>query len=219
MFKKAKGRKLQSIEVHDLMCKIADIVVVGGVRRSALISLSNLSDPRMRDAKAGQWWDDNGQRALANNSVCYTEKPDIGIFIEEWKALYDSKSGERGIFNREAANNLLPDRRKELGYTEWGCNPCSEIVLRSKQFCNLSEVVIRKDDTLETLKDKVKKAAIIGTMQATLTDFRYLSSAWKKNTEEEALLGVSLTGEHRGRGIAWCVSYRYYGSPCYEWGG
>ena len=194
LFQHARGRKLQSIEVHDLMCKIADIVVVGGVRRSALISLSNLSDPRMRDAKTGQWWEDNGQRALANNSVCYTEKPDMGIFMEEWKALYDSKSGERGLFNRDAANNLIPKRRAELGYTEWGCNPCSEIVLRSKQFCNLSEVVIRRDDTLEILKEKVRKAAIIGTFQATLTNFRYLSSAWKKNTEEEALLGVSLTG-------------------------
>jgi len=194
LFKKAKGRKLQSIEVHDLMCKIADIVVVGGVRRSALISLSNLSDPRMRTAKSGEWFHDNGQRALANNSVCYTEKPDIGIFMEEWKALYDSKSGERGIFNRDAANKLLPVRRAELGYTEWGCNPCSEIVLRSKQFCNLSEVVIKATDTLEDLKRKVRQAAIIGTFQATLTNFRYLSSAWKKNTEEEALLGVSLTG-------------------------
>lgn len=194
LFTKARGRKLQSIEVHDLMCKIADIVVVGGVRRSALISLSNLSDPRMRDAKSGQWWEDNGQRALANNSVCYTEKPDIGIFMSEWQSLYNSKSGERGVFNRQAANNLLPTRRAELGYTEWGCNPCSEIVLRSKQFCNLSEAIIRKEDTLENLKEKVRKAAIIGTMQATLTNFRYLSSAWKKNTEEEALLGVSLTG-------------------------
>ena len=135
VFKKAAGRKLNSIEVHDIVCKIADIVVVGGVRRSALISLSNLSDPRMRDAKSGQWWIDNPQRALANNSVCYTEKPDIGIFMEEWKALYDSKSGERGIFNREAAINLQPERRKEKGYTLFGCNPCSEIVLRSKQFC------------------------------------------------------------------------------------
>jgi ribonucleoside-triphosphate reductase len=194
VFRNAAGRKLNSIEVHDIMCKIAEIVVVGGVRRSALISLSNLSDPRMRDAKSGQWWIDNGQRALANNSVCYTEKPDIGIFMEEWKALYDSKSGERGIFNREAANNLLPDRRQDSGYSDWGCNPCSEIVLRSKQFCNLSEVVIRPEDTLDTLKEKVRRATIIGTFQATLTSFRYLSSAWKKNTEEEALLGVSLTG-------------------------
>jgi len=194
LFKHAKGRKLSSIEVHDLVCKIADIVVVGGVRRSALISLSNLSDPRMRDAKSGQWWADNPQRALANNSVCYTEKPDIGIFMDEWKALYDSKSGERGVFNRDAANKLLPERRSALGYTEWGCNPCSEIVLRSKQFCNLTEIVIRPEDTLDDLKRKVRLATILGTMQASLTSFRYLSSAWQANTEEEALLGVSMTG-------------------------
>ena len=193
-FKRANGRKFNSLEVHDIVCKIADIVVVGGVRRSALISLSNLSDPRMRDAKTGQWWNDNPQRALANNSVCYTEKPDIGIFMEEWKSLYDSKSGERGIFNRDAANKLLPERRSALGYTEWGCNPCSEIVLRSKQFCNLTEVVVRTSDNLADLKRKVRLATILGTMQASLTNFRYLSSTWKKNTAEEALLGVSLTG-------------------------
>jgi ribonucleoside-diphosphate reductase alpha chain len=194
VFSKAAGRKLNSIEVHDIVCKIADIVVVGGVRRSALISLSNLSDPRMRDAKSGQWWVDNPQRALANNSVCYTEKPDIGIFMEEWKALYDSKSGERGIFNREAAELLQPDRRKEFNYKDYGCNPCSEIILRSKQFCNLTEVVIRSTDTFEDLKRKVRIATILGTFQSSLTNFRYLSSQWKKNTEEEALLGVSLTG-------------------------
>lgn len=194
LFKSAQGRKLNSLECHDLMCKIADVVVVGGVRRSALISLSNLTDQRMRVAKSGQWWASEPQRALANNSVCYTEKPDMGIFMDEWKALYTSKSGERGIFNREAANNLVPQRRKEFGYDEWGCNPCSEIVLRSKQFCNLTEVVVRSGDTLETLKAKIRLATIIGTFQATLTDFRYLSSKWKKNTEEEALLGVSLTG-------------------------
>ena len=194
VFKNAAGRKLNSIEVHDIVCKVADIVVVGGVRRSALISLSNLSDPRMRDAKSGEWWNNNPQRALANNSVAYTEKPDIGIFMEEWKALYDSKSGERGIFNREAAENLVPERRKENEYKDYGCNPCSEIVLRSKQFCNLTEVVIRADDTRATLKRKVKLATILGTFQATRTDFRYLSSIWKRNTEEEALLGVSFTG-------------------------
>jgi ribonucleoside-triphosphate reductase len=194
LFQKARGRKLNSLEVHDLVCKIADIVVVGGVRRSALISLSNLSDPRMRDAKSGQWWTDNAQRALANNSVSYTEKPDIGIFMEEWKALYDSKSGERGIFNREAANRLLPARRRNLGYTEWGCNPCSEIVLRSKQFCNLTEIVAKSDDTFAMLKEKVILATILGTMQASLTNFRYLSSEWARNTIEEALLGVSITG-------------------------
>jgi ribonucleoside-diphosphate reductase alpha chain len=194
MFIQAAGRKLNSIECHDLMCKIADIVVVGGVRRSALISLSNLTDQRMRVAKSGQWWLQDPQRALANNSVCYTEKPDIGIFMDEWKALYTSKSGERGIFNREAAIKQQPARRAEFGYTEYGCNPCSEIVLRSKSFCNLTEVVIRADDTLETLMQKMELATILGTFQSTLTKFRYLSSVWKKNCEEERLLGVSLTG-------------------------
>ena len=192
VFKGARGRKLNSIECHDLVCKIADIVVVGGVRRSALISLSNLTDERMRVAKSGQWWVDNGQRALANNSVCYTEKPDIGIFMKEWSALYESKSGERGIYNREAAKKLCPERRDTAH--DFGTNPCSEIVLRDRQFCNLSEVVVRSSDTLDDLKRKVRIASILGTLQATLTEFRYLSSAWKKNTEEEALLGVSLTG-------------------------
>ena len=194
MFVDAAGRKLNSIECHDLMCKIADIVVVGGVRRSALISLSNLTDQRMRDAKKGQWWVGEPQRALANNSVCYTEKPDIGIFMDEWKSLYESKCGERGIFNREAAINNQPERRKEFGYLDYGCNPCSEIVLRSKSFCNLTEVIIRQDDTLDTLIEKMKLATIIGTLQSTLTKFRYLSSIWKRNCEEERLLGVSLTG-------------------------
>jgi len=194
LFVDARGRKLNSLECHDLMCKIADIVVVGGVRRSALISLSNLTDQRMRNAKQGQWWVGEPQRALANNSVCYTEKPDIGIFMDEWKSLYESKCGERGIFNREAAINQQPDRRKELGHTDFGCNPCSEIVLRSKSFCNLTEVVVRSEDTLETLKEKIKLATILGTLQSTLTKFRYLSSIWKKNCDEERLLGVSLTG-------------------------
>jgi ribonucleoside-diphosphate reductase alpha chain len=194
MFTNAKGRKLNSIECHDLMCKIADIVVVGGVRRSALISLSNLTDQRMREAKSGQWWHSEPQRALSNNSVAYTEKPDIGIFMDEWKALYTSKSGERGIFNREAAIKALPERRAEYGYTEYGCNPCSEIILRSKSFCNLTEVIIRPEDTLETLKKKIELATILGTFQSTLTKFRYLSSIWRKNSEEERLLGVSLTG-------------------------
>ncbi len=194
IFTSASGRKLNSIECHDLMCKIADIVVVGGVRRSALISLSNLTDQRMRDAKKGQWWVSEPQRALANNSVCYTEKPDIGIFMDEWKSLYESKCGERGIFNREAAINHQPKRRKEFGYLEYGCNPCSEIVLRSKSFCNLTEVIIRPDDSLDVLLEKMTLATIIGTFQSTLTKFRYLSSIWKKNCEEERLLGVSLTG-------------------------
>jgi ribonucleoside-triphosphate reductase len=194
VIRNAAGRKLTSIECHDLMCKVADIVVVGGVRRSALLSLSNLTDERMRDAKRGAWWEANGHRKLANNSVCYTEKPDVGIFMREWSALYKSRSGERGVFNREAARSFV----KSLGRRDWewefGCNPCSEILLRPKQFCNLSEVIVRPADTIAVLKDKVRKAAILGTLQSTLTDFRYLSKAWKQNTEEERLLGVSLTG-------------------------
>jgi len=169
--------------------------VVGGVRRSALISLSNLSDDRMRYAKSGQWWNDNSQRALANNSACYTEKPEIGIFMDEWKALYDSKSGERGIFNRASANKqAAKNGRREIEGHEFGTNPCSEIILRDRGFCNLSEVVIRENDTEETLLEKVRLATILGTFQSTLTNFKYLSSAWKKNCEEERLLGVSLTG-------------------------
>lgn len=194
VFRNAAGRRLNSLEVHDLVCKIADVVVVGGVRRSALISLSNLSDERMRRAKSGEWWDSNPQRALANNSVCYTEHPDMGSFMREWTSVYESKSGERGFFNREAASNTVPERRKELGYTEFGCNPCSEINLRSKQFCNLTEVVLRPEDTFETIKEKVRLATILGTFQATLTNFKNLSAGWKRNTEEEALLGVSFTG-------------------------
>jgi len=194
-FKKAAGRKLTSIECHDIICKIAEIVVVGGVRRSALISLSNLTDERMRDAKTGQWWVDNPQRALANNSVAYKEKPEIGTFMEEWVSLYKSKSGERGIFNRDAAQKTvakLGDRRDHT--KEFGTNPCSEIILRDKEFCNLSEVVVRPNDTPETLKRKVQLATILGTWQASMTHFPYLSSDWKHNCEEEALLGVSLTG-------------------------
>ena len=194
-FKKSAGRKLTSIECHDIICKIAEIVVVGGVRRSALISLSNLTDERMRDAKVGQWWLENPQRALANNSVAFKEKPEIGTFMEEWVSLYKSKSGERGIFNREAAQKTvekLGDRR-DPSY-EFGTNPCSEIILRDKEFCNLSEVIVRADDTPESLKRKVRLAAILGTWQASLTHFPYLSSDWRKNCEEECLLGVSLTG-------------------------
>jgi len=194
VFKNAKGRKLNSIEVHDVVCKIADIVVVGGVRRSALLSLSNLTDERMRNAKAGEWWIREPQRALANNSVCYTEKPDMGIFMREFESLYASKSGERGFFNREAACNSIPDRRKAFEYENYGCNPCSEILLRSKQFCNLTEVVIRAGDTFKAVKEKVRLATILGTFQATLTDFKGLTVGWRRNTEEEALLGVSFTG-------------------------
>ena len=194
-FKKAAGRKLTSIECHDIVCKIAEIVVVGGVRRSALISLSNLTDERMRDAKSGAWWEANPQRALANNSVAYKEKPEIGTFMEEWVSLYKSKSGERGIFNRAAAQKTvakLGDRRDST--YAFGTNPCSEIILRDRQFCNLTEVVVRENDTKESLARKVRLATILGTMQASLTNFQYISSEWAKNCREEALLGVSLTG-------------------------
>jgi ribonucleoside-diphosphate reductase alpha chain len=195
VIKNARGRKLNSIECHDIVCKIAEVVVVGGVRRSALISLSNLSDDRMRHAKSGEWWNANKQRSLANNSAVYTEKPDMGIFMDEWKSLYESKSGERGIFNRESANKMAEaSGRREVGDHEFGTNPCSEIILRDREFCNLSEVVIRPHDTKETLMKKVRLATIIGTMQSTLTNFKYVSSEWKKNCEEERLLGVSLTG-------------------------
>ena len=194
VFQRAAGRKLTSIECHDVCCKIADIVVVGGVRRSALISLSNLSDQRMSKAKSGQWWVDQGQRRLANNSVAYTEKPDFEAFLTEMKNLYESKSGERGLFSRVAAQKIAARNGRRDPEHDFGTNPCSEIILRSNEFCNLSEVVVRAEDTLETLKEKVRKATIIGTLQATLTDFRYLRVRWKRNTEEEALLGVSLTG-------------------------
>ena len=194
IFQNAAGRKLSSIECHDLVCKIAEVVVVGGVRRSALISLSNLSDDRMRNAKTGQWWNTEPQRALANNSACYTEKPDIGTFIDEWKSLYDSKSGERGIFNRESAVRQAGENGRRDTEHEFGTNPCSEIILRSREFCNLSEVVVRPNDTKETLLKKVRLATILGTIQSTLTNFKYVSAAWKNNCEEERLLGVSLTG-------------------------
>jgi len=194
MFKKAAGRKLSSLECHDLVCMIADIVVVGGVRRSALISLSNLSDDRMRLAKSGQWWENNKQRQLANNSACYTEKPEFEIFLKEWQSLYESKSGERGIFSRVASQKQAAKTGRRDANHSFGTNPCSEIILRPNQFCNLSEVVIRSTDTLDTLKDKVVKATILGTLQATLTSFRYLRKVWERNTVEEALLGVSLTG-------------------------
>jgi ribonucleoside-triphosphate reductase len=194
VFQKARGRKLTSIECHDIVCKIADIVVVGGVRRSALISLSNLSDQRMAKAKSGDWWRHEGQRALANNSVAYTEKPDFESFLSEMQTMYESKAGERGIFSRVAAQKIAARNGRRDADQDFGTNPCSEIILRSNQFCNLSEIVVREDDTLDSLKKKAEMAAIIGTLQATLTDFRYLRSCWKRNTEEEALLGVSMTG-------------------------
>ena len=194
LFKEAQGRKLSSIECHDLMCKIGEVVVVGGVRRSAMISLSNLSDDRMRHAKSGQWWEKNPQRALANNSVSYTEKPDMETFMREWLSLVESKSGERGIFSRTASKKqAAKNGRRDQGF-EFGTNPCSEIILRPYQFCNLTEVVVRATDSLKDLERKVKLATILGTIQSTYTHFPYLRKIWQKNTEEERLLGVSLTG-------------------------
>jgi ribonucleoside-diphosphate reductase alpha chain len=195
LFRRAAGRKFNSIECHDLMCKVADVVVSGGVRRSAMISLSNLSDDRMRNAKNGKWWEDNGHRALSNNSVAYTEKPEMEIFLREWLTLVESKSGERGIFNREAAQlQAKKNGRRKYKGINFGTNPCSEIILRSKGLCNLTEVVVRPEDSVNTLKRKIRLAVIMGCLQSTLTDFRYLRKEWQKNAEEERLLGVSLTG-------------------------
>ena len=194
IFKEAQGRKLSSIECHDLMCKIGEVVVVGGVRRSAMISLSNLSDDRMRHAKSGNWWDNNPQRALANNSVSYTEKPDSVSFMREWMALVESGSGERGVFNREASKNqAAKNGRRDPDY-DFGTNPCSEIILRPYQFCNLTEVVVRATDDVDSIARKVRLATILGTIQSQYTKFPYLRKVWQRNTEEERLLGVSLTG-------------------------
>ena len=193
-FKAAQGRKLSSMECHDLMCFIGQIVVVGGVRRSAMISLSNLSDDRMRHAKSGQWWETAGHRALANNSVSYTEKPDMETFMREWLALVESKSGERGIFNREASKKQAAKFGRRDPNHEFGTNPCSEIILRPYQFCNLTECVVRATDTIEDLERKVKLATILGTIQSTLIKFPYLRKVWQNNTAEERLLGVSMTG-------------------------
>ncbi len=194
IFRGAVGRKLSSVECHDLMCKIGDVVVVGGVRRSAMISLSNLSDDRMRRAKSGQWWENDAHRALANNSAVYNERPEMEAFLHEWTSLVESKSGERGIFARYAADaHVERSGRRETGH-EWGTNPCSEIILRSNQFCNLTEVVVRVHDSVEALREKVRIATILGTVQSTYTKFPYLRKAWTRNTEEERLLGVSLTG-------------------------
>ena len=187
-------RKLVSIDCHDLMCKIAEVVVVGGVRRSALISLSNLSDERMRNAKSGAWWEHSQHRALSNNSVAYTDSAEMGAFMREWLSLYESRNGERGIFNRQAAEKQALRNGRREDYKDFGCNPCSEIILRNKQFCNLTEVVVRADDNWSSLSKKIELATILGTFQATLTNFRYLTKAWQNNTVEEALLGVSLTG-------------------------
>jgi len=193
-FKNAQGRKLSSIECHDLMCFIGQIVVVGGVRRSAMISLSNLSDDRMRHAKSGQWWETAAHRALANNSVSYTEKPDMETYMREWQALVESKSGERGVYNRQAAKNQAKKFGRRDPDHEFGTNPCSEIILRPYQFCNLTEVVVRATDTMEDLERKIRLATILGTIQSTYTKFPYLRKVWSTNTEEERLLGVSLTG-------------------------
>jgi ribonucleoside-diphosphate reductase alpha chain len=195
LFTTAAGRKLSTIEVHDLVCRIADVVIVGGVRRSALISLSELNDPRMAHAKDGQWWIENPERALANNSAVYTEKPDFNTFLREWQTLYESKSGERGIFNRVATKlQAEMSGRREVEGWDFGTNPCGEIILRPNGLCNLTEVIVSSRDTQATLKQKIKWAAILGTFQSTLTDFRYLRKTWKQNAEEERLLGVSLTG-------------------------
>jgi len=193
-FRAAAGRKLTSIECHDILCKIGEVVVVGGVRRSAMISLSDLEDDRMRGAKSGDWWTHNGQRALANNSATYITKPDIGQFLAEWTSLYNSHSGERGIFSRAASKSQAKKNGRRDGDYDFGTNPCSEIILRPYQFCNLTEVVVRSSDTVESLAKKVRIATILGTFQSTLTHFPYLRKIWQKNTEEERLLGVSLTG-------------------------
>ena len=193
-FKGAAGRKLTSLEAHDLLCKIGEVVVVGGVRRSAMISLSDLTDHRMATAKAGNWWDTNGQRALANNSATYNVKPDVGEFMKEWTSIYESHSGERGIFNRDASERQVARNGRRKPNAEWGTNPCSEIILRPYQFCNLSSVIVRPFDTEATLLEKIELATILGTFQSTLTHFPYLRKIWQTNTEEERLLGVSMTG-------------------------
>ena len=194
MFKEAKGRKLSSYDCHSIMCKVGEIVVVGGVRRSAMISLSNLSDIRMRHAKTGQWWETAPHMALSNNSVVYTDKPDSETFLREWTSLVESKSGERGIFNRVSAKKqAMKNERRDPNY-DFGTNPCSEIILRPHQFCNLTEVVIKDGDKDDDIEKKIRIATILGTAQATLTDFPYLRKIWRTNTEEERLLGVSLTG-------------------------
>ena len=193
--KSAAGRKLTPLEAHDIMCKIAEVVVVGGVRRSAMISLSDLEDRNMASSKSGSWWEYNGQRALANNSAVYESKPSMEVFMAEWKSLYDSKSGERGIFSRDAARKVAAVNGRRDATAEFGTNPCSEIILRPFEFCNLTEIVVRENDTLEDLLEKVEVATILGTFQSTFTRFKYLRKQWQKNCEEERLLGVSLTGQ------------------------
>lgn len=190
----ARGRKLTTLECHDLACKIADVVIVGGVRRSALISLSDLGDTRLQSAKNGSWWDLEPQRALANNSAVYNEKPPMEAFLNEWSNLYGSKSGERGIFNQVASRKqVIKSGRRDPEHT-FGTNPCGEIILRPNGLCNLSEVIVRPKDSLDDLRRKVRIASIIGTFQSMLTDFRYVRKVWRTNAEEERLLGVSFTG-------------------------
>lgn len=193
-FTKARGRRLSTLECHDLMCKVGEVVVVGGVRRSAMISLSDVNDDRMRGAKSGNWWEHNVQRALANNSATYVGKPDVSVFLGEWKSLYDSHSGERGMFSRDASQRQVARLGRRDHQHDFGTNPCSEIILRPYQFCNLSEIVVRHDDSADTLRSKAVAATILGTLQSTLTNFKYLRKVWKDNTEDERLLGVSLTG-------------------------
>jgi ribonucleoside-diphosphate reductase alpha chain len=193
-FKASTGRRLSSLECHDILCKIGEVVVVGGVRRSAMISLSDLTDDKMAHAKAGAWWDGQGQRALANNSATYEERPGIGQFMREWTSIYESHSGERGIFNRDASQKQAAKNGRRDSTYDFGTNPCSEIILRPYQFCNLSSCIVRSDDTMDSLERKIRLATILGTFQATLTNFPYLRKIWQKNTEEEALLGVSMTG-------------------------
>jgi ribonucleoside-triphosphate reductase (thioredoxin) len=196
-FKAAEGRKLNSLECHDILCMVGVSVVVGGVRRSAMISLSNLSDDRMRTAKSGDWWKTDSIRGLANNSAAYTEKPGTEAFMKEWLSLVESKSGERGIFNRDAAVAKVLENNRRLPDYQFGTNPCGEIILRPRQFCNLTEVVVRATDDVNSLATKCYWAAYLGTIQSTYTYFPFLStlnSDWEDNCNEERLLGVSLTG-------------------------
>ena len=194
IFRKAAGRRLKPIEAHDIMCKIGEVVVVGGVRRSALISLSNLDDFEMAKAKSGNWWESEGQRALANNSAVYNAKPNTAQFLREWRNLYESKSGERGIYNMDSVRKHIDRFDRRDSSKVMGTNPCGEILLRPNEFCNLTEVVIEANDTVEDLSEKVRLATILGTWQSTLTNFKYIRKSWKDNCEEERLLGVSLTG-------------------------
>ncbi|QOI67421.1 ribonucleotide reductase [Streptomyces phage Beuffert] len=207
-FLKAQGRKLTDLEAHDIVCEIASVVVVGGVRRSALISLGDLGSDGHRTAKSGAWWEKNGQRALANNSAVFDSKPSREVFDNEWQALIDSGSGERGIFNREASRKQAAKFGRRSHDVDYGTNPCSEIILRPNQFCNLSTVVVEADDDYITLAAKVRAATILGTWQSTLTNFKYLRPLWKQNTEQERLLGVSMTGPFGNKLLNGSISFR-----------